>query len=304
MPIAVGIEKADDALIESVLDKECCDFSRSGKGLFHARLFVSEKANYLFFAAHHAIVDGYSEIRMVQEIVRLASGGEPPPEDPYREYLVRESSDEGLKIRRADEQFFEANCYGRGATLALPFDFKSEANPCELLTQPFDGATPFETLAASVLKSLARHSPDDGDILICWTFHGRRGDDERNIVGCLYKDLPILVRRRTVDDDAALAETIRRQMKEGVLHSSTSYVEPVGESGYWKSSPLMITDQRAFTLSGDGWEILLRDYGDYDFSLDAMGVEIYGGDEPHLEGYYNSALYREETIGKFLEEIT
>ena len=304
MSFAVGIGETDEATIEALLDKECCDFSRSDERLFHARLFTTEKANYLFFVAHHTLIDGYSEVWMIHEIVRMTLSGERPPEDRYREYLAKEFSGERLAIRQADEKFFRENYHGIGMTFALPFDFKSEGNPCEQVTQPFDGATPFETLAASAFKSLARHTPDGGDILVCWTFHGRRGDDESNIVGCLYKDLPILVNRRTLEDDKALAETIRRQMKEGVQHASMSYVEPVGEGGYWKSSPLMLTDQRAFSLSGDDWKVLLRDYGDYDFSVDAMGIEIMGGDEPHLEGYYNSALYKEETIGKFLEEIT
>ena len=301
--IAVGMSETDENSILAVLDKECCDFSRLEECLFHARLFVTEKANYLFFAANHVVIDGYSEVRMVHEIVRLTLNGEMPPEDPYREYLVRESSEEGMALRRSDEKFFKDNYHDRGATFALPFDLKSEDNPCEMVTRPFDPDTPFEKFAASVVKSLARHTPEGGDILVCWTFHGRRGDVERNIVGCLYKDLPIPVSRRELADDAVLEKTIRRRMNEGLLHASTSYVEPVG-GDYWAHTPLMLTDQRAFTLSGDGWKILLRDYGDYDFSLDAMGIEILGGEEPHLEGYYNSALYRKETIEKFLEEIT
>ena len=211
--------------------------------LFHApllnvRLFKSERYVYLFFDVHHLAMDGSSLSILMADIVR-AYRGEKMPRDYYCAYLANEEKLRESPQYDEDREYFQA-AYGSYDWCKIPEpdkkdDFHLEAEQRKLQL-PFDEEDLAETeqrlhasrsvIAITAAIQALHEFSGKNDIMTNWIFNNRLGSYASNSVGMLIKNLPVGIHMDQIDSTEALLAEVKRQVTEGIAHSSYDYFVP------------------------------------------------------------------------------
>ena len=203
--------------------------------LLNVRLFKSDRYTYLFFDVHHLAMDGASLSIVLADIMR-AYNGEELPRDYYCAYLANEEKIRQSRQYEEDKEYFQT-AYGGYDWCKIPETDKNDPYNLEAeqrkIQLPFDEQDLAETeqrlhasrsviAIAAAIQALHEFSGKN-DIMTNWIFNNRLGSYAANSVGMLIKNLPVGIHMDKIDSTSALLAEVKRQVTEGIAHSSYDY---------------------------------------------------------------------------------
>ena len=223
--------------------------------LVRVRLFKSSRYVYMFFDVHHLAMDGSSLSLLLTDIVR-AYRGEPLPRDYYCTYLAQEEQLRASPQYEEDRAYFlsayggydwcnipepdkanevELNLEAESRQIKLPFDEDDLADAEKRLH------TSRSVLAiAAAIQALYEFSGQK-HIMTNWIFNNRLGGYAANSVGMLIKNLPVGIHMEQVDSLEALLAEVKKQVTEGITHSSYDYF--VANDSPYQNDPMEVNYQ-------------------------------------------------------------
>ncbi len=205
--------------------------------LVRVRLFKSPRYIYMFFDVHHLAMDGSSLDLLMSDIIR-AYRGEPLPRDYYCTYLAKEEKLRASPQYEEDKAYF-LSTYGGYDWCSIPEPDKGNKSDLNLeadsrqIKLPFDETDLAEAeerlhasrsviAIASAIQALHEFSGQK-HIMTNWIFNNRLGGYAANSVGMLIKNLPVGVHMEQIDSMETLLAEVKKQVTEGITHSSYDY---------------------------------------------------------------------------------
>ena len=315
------IEDISEKELEEKRDFLIHPFERlTGQPLIRSRIFRTEEALYWFYDIHHMFFDGTSGRVMIQEVCDLYLAKEwPKPKDPDGYYLMlheRQQHKNSPQYKKSLE-YFKNRYEGRDYSIRLDCEMNSRKNRYEesekLLALSEEELTELEETSGlgknglfiiTVLLAMAAMNGKP-DVLLAWVYKGRDSKYLNNILGLLFRELPVAL---SLSGETTLQEVyadIGEQIRLGIAHSDYPYID--------KNSSVRTTDHFVFIYQEDNWDacesmpIDMEDV-DIDFpdiaSETAMDVEILDTDEGLLMFLeYSIDRYRRADVRRFINTM-
>lgn len=203
--------------------------------LLRLRLFRSPKYTYMFFDVHHLAMDGSSLGLVLADITR-AYRGESLPRDYYCAYLAAEEKLCNSPQYEEDKEYF-LKAYGGFDWCSIPEPDQRESLKLEARQRrvqlPFDEEDLVEAeerwhasrsvMAIGAALQALHEFTGRRYIMSNWIFNNRLGSYAANSVGMLIKNLPVGVDMEKAKDTGELLAEVKRQVTEGIAHSSYDY---------------------------------------------------------------------------------
>ena len=253
----VKLEKMRDIEIARLKDTLIRPFRMFNSPLLRVRMFLSERYSYLFFDVHHLAMDGSSLGLLFDDIIR-AYRGEPLKKDYYCSYLASEMRMRHKAKYQEDREYYLKQ-YGGYEWVMRPEPDLVEYDRVMVLVAdkkivklPFDAsdlkaAEKYRNTTRSVLAIAAailtlHEISGKNDIMTNWIFNNRLGSFASDSVGMMIKNLPVGIHMDQVHDLNELIAQIKRQVADGITHSSYDYFFE-GSSPYL-SEPMEVNYQQ------------------------------------------------------------
>ncbi|WP_026527872.1 non-ribosomal peptide synthetase [Butyrivibrio sp. VCD2006] len=284
--------------------------------LLRVRVFRSEAASYLFFDVHHLLMDGGSLGVLFQDITDAYFGRELKKDyyfiiledaekahedgtyDADREYFTEQFDISGKEYQVLPKPDYESNKNSpAGRIKRLKFD-ADEVRAAE----EYWGVTHSCMAIASALIALSEHDKINR-VMTNWIFNDRLSPMSANVVGLLIKNLPVGVDMEDFDNIEDLLLDVKRQIGEGIAHSSYDYFSSMDSAFY--TDPMEVNLQ--LEINADELDELKPEFIELDdpyFAASArLELELLeneygdGGFDAELE--YVKEIYDEDNILKF-----
>ena len=302
------------AELEEAANEFVRPFTFDGTPLFRCRLIDSGNTKEGFLDICHAICDGESYHKLIEDI-GLALNGENIAFDDFiaisNEYVAFCNSDAFKKeMDYFRENYDRKNC----ATIPAP-DHKDSSNKDDKIYVgfPFDSLSVdefcqkhkiskniFFTAAAALALAESRNTED---VIFSWTWNGKSDIRKINSVGCYIKDLPVAFHIPYGMPVGDLLDETKRQMRDGISHGHVSYWE---EKGSYYGEDLMCLIYQKDIYDYGGYDDIVEKISEIPAqktaSINTMDVEIL--DSPEQFGImvdYNSGVYEKSTIYSFTD---
>lgn len=313
----VTVEDIHETDIDGLLKSLVQPFKRIlNTCLFRTRVFKSEEYSYLFFDVHHLLMDGGS-LGVFLKDVTDAYFGRDLKTDYYFTIMQKHDMELEKGIVDKDRDYFEAQ-HGKHAdgyqTIVTP-DHSSNMNSSagRIIRLSFDGEQVKEAeeywgvshscmAIASALIALSHHEKKD-KVMCNWIFNDRLSMETQNVVGMLIKNLPVGVDVSQYSDIRELLQEVKRQIGEGIAHSSYDYFTGFDSAFY--SDPMEVNLQLG--INADELDELnpefLELYNPYEAASARLELELLeneygdGGFDSELE--YAKEIFDEENILSF-----
>ncbi len=302
-------EKISEEEFNALKDGLIMPYKLLNTPLCRYRIFETEKAGYLFFDAHHSVLDGTSVKIFLDNILR-AYYGESPEHDYYYAHLKENALQTESEQYEKSKKYFEENYSGDYSRRPI-YDYETEENTVAYLTKDFGISD--EKIASlkyaskntffmlSTLLAVAVCN-DCRDVMITWTYNGRDNVHKLSGTGLLIRDIPV---KLELSKNMTLKETyadIKAQIAGGI--ENCIYPHTTANAKCVADDLVCFLYQeniRNFDDLPEGveWFDINRQNG---ASQNALDIEICnkdGGTELFME--YASSLYKEESMERFSE---
>lgn len=314
---SIEIEDIEEEDIEELKKTLVRPFKRILKScLFRTRIFRSKEASYLFFDVHHLLMDGGSLGVLLQDITDAYYGRE-LKKDYY--FMLLENMEKARKdgTYEADKKYFDEQ-FGSASKeyLVIPRpDHESNKNSSAgrikrlkfnaeevKAAEEYWGVTHSCMAIASALIALSEHEKVS-KVMSNWIFNDRLAPESENVVGLLIKNLPVGVDMDAFDDLQELLLEVKRQIGEGIAHSSYDYFAETDSAFY--SDPMEVNLQLG--INGDELDELSAEPVELDDPYSAASARLElelleneygdGGFDAELE--YVKEIFDEDNIYRF-----
>lgn len=232
---AFPVKEMTDEALEQAAAAFVRPFDLDGGPLFRCRLIRGERKNVVLLDVFHAICDGESLAKLVDDIGAVFVGETLPAADWCYPILLEEAERYSSQRFQRDLEYF-ASLYDHPGWQTLPKpDHDSGGNTDGRLFLPFDflpqdmdslgkqfGLGKGGVYFTAAALSIAAYN-DAENIMITWIWHGRSDRRRMESVGYFIQDLPIAVRLKGGLSLSRLFEDVSRQISEGISHGSLSY---------------------------------------------------------------------------------
>ncbi len=210
-----------------------------GQPLMRSRIFRTEQGLYWFYDIHHLLFDGTSNKIMLREVCEryLAEewpkSGEP---DGYYLMLQERAQHRSCPMYAESRTYFERRYGGVDWSVRLDCDRDTRMHgyaECEIPLNLPEGALEeleektglgkngflmgAELLGIAVLNGKK-------NVLVPWVYKGRDSKYQENIIGLLYRELPVAVSLAPETSLKELFADIREQIRDGLAHSDYPYI--------------------------------------------------------------------------------
>ena len=203
--------------------------------VYRSRLFRTEKALYLYLDFNHMALDGTSYAIIINEIIeRYLSQNEIEPSEPDNYYLMlatRERTSIQPKYLE-DKAYYEKTYGGHKWSKQLNNGSSSRGDRLESIEQDISivpeqfndlvqnsGLGKNGLFIAAELLALAAYNHET-DVMVSWIYKGRDDQKLQNVVGLLFRELPVAVKLNPEDTLASYFLEIQNQITQGIIHSS------------------------------------------------------------------------------------
>ncbi|MBR0092560.1 MAG: AMP-binding protein [Lachnospiraceae bacterium] len=305
---SVTIEQVSEAEMVDIREELVRPFKLIDAPLFRFRIFETERGGYFFFDLHHLIGDGTSMYILLNEIAESYEGT-PLKEDCYFANLSRlemeQLTDNYAKARdyyTAREETRDWSRYPKpdhessvkdlgGISFILPVAEEGYETIQKLYSVGKNG---FFTGAAAL--ALAAYN-DEKYISVQWTYNGREGSDDSNIIGMLIRDITFYIEFEEGMTIGEFFREVKDQMITGLSYSSYPH------ANYIDYSSLCILYQSfQGETEGNGtlqWkeEELPKPYAANDNMIDLEIRDTENGTQFDL--LYLPSSYEEESMQRF-----
>ncbi|WP_051524539.1 AMP-binding protein [Pseudobutyrivibrio sp. MD2005] len=305
-------ERMSTEELDKLVKKFVHPFTFDNSPLFRCRLIETEESKEGLLDICHAICDGSSYHKFLEDIGDIYRE-EVVSRDDYLAICVEENNYRASESFRKNMDYFKER-YHRDGCITLPIpDYNGQNNKDEefILAFPFEragvkkisdmyglGRNGLYIAAVAIALAINRKN---NNVAFKWTWNGRYDLRRINTVGCFIKDLPVtfyLEEELSVKDFLYM---VADQIKDGIAHGNLSYWEEAGE--YFGENLLCLIYQ------GD-----IYDYGDSDdivkeittLSSDNMAcnnkmdLEILDSKEDYsVLVDYDAGIYKKSTVEAF-----
>ncbi|MBR6258974.1 MAG: AMP-binding protein [Oscillospiraceae bacterium] len=230
----VKVTSTTEAEMETLKDGLIRPFRLLNERLYRCEVFETEASLYLFIDIHHLLFDGYSTQVFQRDLLTVLGGGELRPDYYYlllRSHRLAEGSKAYEESRRYYEDRYDNTEWSRYPTP----DRLDEGDELNSLEIPFSadftgfgaaekkfGVSRNEMLITTALLAVALYN-DCSDVKTSWIFNGRTDSRMMDMVGPLFRELPVAVRLETVPYLADLFENVHNQVIGAMQHLDYPY---------------------------------------------------------------------------------
>lgn len=283
-------------------------FKLIGEPLFHAGIYRTEKAVYLFWDVHHMMTDGTGMHLLNEDIVRAFNGDE-LPFDTYYAYLYHQEQLRASNKYMKDRDFLE-NAYGQDdwcfkiapdvdarpdGRILLPLkriisldEIKSFEKTCHISRNLMFTALGLLGIAAIEKKN---------KVLLDWVYHDRTDDVRKNAFGCIFRYVTVGVE---ITENMTLEEffkEVSKRSQEGLAHCS--YEWSIKKNNIYDQDVICLVYETAEIMSTDdmgsigGTRLNVESHARFNsFSLAIQILEI--SDEITTYLLMNQTIYSKE----------
>ncbi len=282
--------------------------------MFRVRLLRTPETDYAFLHVSHLLTDGTSVNILFRDILR-AYRGETLPTDEYYLFLKEEAEKKASPLYQEAKAYYEEH-YGDGTRARRPkedfpaggdgltpgeltfsLDFPEKPVICIRETRGMGRNAVLST--ALGLATAIRNSTDR--VCIAWAYNGRKTGRDRDLVGMLFRNLPL---KLDLADDLPMAELYRSahdQMVRAVTYDCYLFnktgVRPVKDDRV-----MMLFQEGIYNNEAEGFTVTPMALPDpYAASNSVMDFEVVMTDADHAECriHYNADLYSPESVTAF-----
>ena len=291
-----------------------------GQPLSRNRIFRTEEALYWFYDIHHMFFDGGSGRIMVKEVCDTYLAKEwPKPAEPDGYYLMLHERQQQIKSDRYEKsrEYFEKRYGSKDYSIRLDCELNSLKNRYEesekLLNISEEELEELEEVSSLgknglfIIVELLAMAAMNGkpDVLLAWVYKGRDSKYLNDILGLLFRELPVALSLSGETTLRELYADVEEQIQSGIAHCDYPYID--------KNSIVRTNDHFIFIYQEDNWNCcdsmpLDMEDVDIDFpdiaSETAMDVEIIDTDEGLLMFLeYSIDRYRRADVRKFINTM-
>ena len=291
-----------------------------GQPLMRSRIFRTEQGLYWFYDIHHLLFDGTSNKIMLREVCEryLAEewpkSGEP---DGYYLMLQERAQHKNSPMYAESRAYFERryggvdwsvrlDCerdtrMGRYTYCKIPLDLPEGALE-ELEKKTGLGKNGF-FIAAELLGIAALNGKKN--VLIPWFYKGRDSKYQENMIGVLFRELPVAVSLAPETSLKELFADIQEQIRDGLAHSDYPYIA--------RNAMVRTKDYFYFIYHEDNWTMLHKMPLDLeDVDIEYEDIACHSDVDEHIldteEGLvmlleYYRERYPEADIQRFMETM-
>ena len=314
------IEDITEEALEAEKDRLVQPYKLIGQPLMRSRIFRTEQGLYWFYDIHHMLFDGSSGKIMLQDVCEKYLAEEwPKPSEPdgyflmlqerlnhtrspmyaeSRDYFEQRYGGVDWSVRLDCEQDTRMNRYG---DCELPLDLPEGALK-ELEEKTGLGKNGF-FMVAELLGLAALNGKKN--VLVPWVYKGRDSKYLKNILGLLFRELPVAVSLTSETTLKTLFADVQEQIRAGIAHSDYPYID--------KDAIVKTNDHFIFIYQEDNWNVLGEmpldmEEVDIDFSEDAsqtaMDVQILDTEDGLLMLLdYSRDRYLEADVLHFMDTM-
>ena len=318
------IEQSTEAEIDEIranLSDPDIPFEMLGHLLAKIRMIETEKGVYIFFLAHHVLLDAMGG-RVLQDCLVALYDGREIPVDFYYSWLESAEEAASKESFRQAEKRLSALYDGVSWTSEIPPACPERGVDTDMLTvftpigeeqlQAFERKhnTPRTGLfAAVIILALAAHT-GKRDILINWVYSNRGDSKDSEIVGLLIRSLALGVR---LNDIATLGDALQIIKEQIILNMAYSEYEwclrhppEEGEDRLFYVYEGQVADP--FRLKSIGGRLELINMAVGQAAIHHMTVNVQTWEEGGISGillvcFYIKSMYREEDMKRFEETL-
>ena len=306
-------------------------------GQYHSFDFIEEGGKVVLRVAYNRILfDGLSSIILAEEVLR-AYRGVPIEADRYVDYLRATQENKQTERYARSKQWLESE-FGkvteemvhpktdtpiggvfRAHEGVLTEDYTDLSEQMSRLAhEQLVSATGLFSLCAA-LAIMSYNAQDEA--ALTWAYDGRESEAEQHIVGSLHRDIPLKIRvnnecsaakQKTVvaalneevirNQRLELFKQLRRQMREGIVHSNYPYTLTRPNTQLWNYAVNVLVQP---TMSD------MREVVPFDFELieptnaepakaySLLDIELYDESCFTVVYRYSATHYKEESIRKY-----
>lgn len=284
-----------------------------GSRLYRCRLFVTEKAQYLFIDIHHTIFDGTSFKVLVSNIINAYMGADLDPDYYYLTIQKREENEMSPFFQESKKYFEDTYNGTEDWACKLKTDHESRENKLANAGCPL-GITSDELKIVEKKFNISRNEffitayaiafalhEGTRNVKFSWFFNGREDMEAMTTCGLLFRALPIAYRFDLKQDIRDIYATTTEQVAKAIEHCCYPYL--------YKDWNVVEDD-----LPGVLYQSDIHDAGQSGISFEqidlrqnnaasqsVMDVEILDGkDGLKLAIHYAASLYEQKTIEAFV----
>lgn len=307
------VENMSQAEFEAIKDTLVKPLDLIGGRPYVYRLFKTEVADYSFFHIHHSLIDGTSFNILLQDTLRAYYGKEMAM-DGYYLMLKEREDQEKTAFYEEGKEYYKNRYDGIEWSIRPEEDMKSDENHIGVINETFD-LTVAQTEKMSKMYNMGRNGTlvtalalavaaynNKKDVMVSWVHNGRKSALEANVVGLLYKQLPLGLRLDEKQTLVQVYEDVRDQMVRGVTYSNYPYCKlgarPVEDDKacFLLQNGIYDIFNSADGVSTDPVEIENKKVASY--AMLDMEV-VHEEEKAYLKMSYNASRYKKESIDKF-----
>lgn len=309
----IPVDRIRDAELMSIKDELIQPFTW-GEAMCRFRIFITEKAKYLFWDDHHIVCDALGKVDFWCDFQR-AYNGEKLKTDSWFEYLTEREAEKSSPRYDECRRWYEST-YGKctdflrypetdfentGQNRQGLFRIKTGITESDLEILRHYHLTRTEFFTAASLLATAEYN-HDSRVIITWTHNGRHSKKYHSMVGLTIEDIPAAMNLAGMTADEIFA-SVREQFRECLRHRYYPYA--VLDEAMMEDDNLCVIYQGRIYSDGpviDIFDGLIGMKNKYAASQNILDVEILEADGG-IELMFNYAAhrYKSESIERFSE---
>ena len=232
----IEVERITEAQLNEIKDTLVQPFKIINSPLFRGRIFQTEEAGYLFMDVHHTIFDGTSSKVFFGDILKAYFGQDLEP-DYYYVNLRKTTKLTSSDYYAESKKYFEDKYDDAKWSIRPNIDHESRENtfgeyvfPLNIDNEKYEkllklnNLTPNAFYMSANILATALYNKDH-NIMYSWIYNGRGSANDMNIVGLLYKDLPVGIKLNKKLTINSLYTKVVEEINGGIEHSCYPYVE-------------------------------------------------------------------------------
>ena len=314
----VEVEEMPDRQLEELAETLVRPFALTDSRLYRCRIFRTESGLYLFFDVHHMIFDGTSSKVFLKEISDRCFGKRDltaSVPDFYYLMLARREEEKNSALYAQSKAYFEKRYGGISWSRRLKGEIDTRQNRYGIVEREFSAdEKQLEDLCrrsglgrnglfiTAELLALALYN-DEKDVFISWVYKGRDDVSKENMMGLLFRELPVALRLTEEMKLEEIFRQVKEQIEGGLAHSSYPYVEIHASPKENDNLTLLYQEDilNAARLVDLDIEELDISYNN-DASPSVLDVQVSEEEDGfYLEFDYSSSRYHEEDINRFAD---
>ena len=340
--VPIEVEHVTEKDLDSIKETLVQPYISINHPVYRSRLFKTEEALYLFLDFNHMALDGTSYVIIINEIMnRYLKPGEIDKSKPDNYYLMLSGREkESMRPKYTEDKAYYEKNYGsvkwskhlntgadcRGNRFEyIQEEIKFVPEELNELVQN-SGLGKNGLFIAAELLALAAYNQEP-DVMVSWIYKGRDNQRLQNVVGLLFRELPVAIRFDPKTTLGSFFLEIQEQITQGIVHSSYPWVSlhasPRSNDnivinyqdmmGFEKNLP-MPAELIELPISGEdasesGMEVIIRDVDDAntDISAEFSGNRFKAEDITRfvemMFSVINDMIKRREKLDTTLERL-